>query len=139
MTKIKEIILNNKIVIGVTAVIVTITIVLLVLFIPNNKIRRSYLEKQPYPKSYQQKIEKNIFQTWYDKENLPKKFKKITDYLKLQNPEYTYLYDDTDIEQFVKTHYPEYFDSYIMINPKYGAARADFFRYMVVSLRGCIF
>ena len=140
MAKIKEIILNNKIVISVTAVIITITIVLLVLFIPTNKMRRSYFRKQPYPKPYQQKIEKNIFQTWYDKENLPKKFKKITDYLKLQNPEYTYhLYDDTDIEQFVKTHYPEYFDSYMMINPKYGAARADFFRYMVVYHYGGVY
>ena len=103
------------------------------------RMKKSYFKKQPYPKPYQQKIEKNIFQIWIGSK-LPKKFKKLSDYLKLQNPEYMYhLYDDTDIEKFIKTHYPEYLESYMSINSEYGPAKADFARYLLIYHYGGVY
>ena len=88
---------------------------------------------------YKQKIEKNIFQIWKDK-NLPKKFKKITEYLKKQNPEYNYyLYDDNDMEKFVKKYYPQYWNSYNSIAKEYIVAKGDFFRYMIIYHYGGVY
>ena len=110
------------------------------LFTPYNKMNVDHYEKfNSKLKPYKQKIEKNIFQT-FGGGAMPEKFKKITKYLKLQNPEYKYhLYDDNDILAFITTHYPEYLESYNMINSDYGAAKADFFRYMVVYHYGGVY
>lgn len=50
------------------------------------------------------------------------------------------LYDDTDI----KTYLSKYFGGTVLaafskINPKYGAARADFFRYLVILREGGVY
>ena len=100
---------------------------------------RRYNKKFLKRKPYYQNIEKNIFQTWRTKD-IPDEFKYITEYLKLQNPEYNYyLYDDDDIDNFIKTYYPKYWTSYKMLAPEYGAARADFFRYMVIYHYGGVY
>jgi mannosyltransferase OCH1-like enzyme len=100
---------------------------------------RRYNKKFMKRKPYSQNIEKNIFQTWRTKD-IPQEFKYITEYLKLQNPEYNYyLYDDDDIDNFIKTYYPKYWTSYKMLAPEYGAARADFFRYMVIYHYGGVY
>lgn len=113
------------------------------LFTPFNQMNiehyKKYNEKFMKRKPYKQNIEKNIFQTWFTKD-LPKNFQKIVEYLRVQNPEYKYyLYDDNEIENFIKTNYPEYWNSYKMLNSQYGAARADFFRYMVVYHYGGVY
>ena len=98
-----------------------------------------YNKKFLKKKTYTQNIEKNIFQTWHTK-NIPDEFKSIVKFLRLQNPEYKYhIYDNDDIEHFIKKYYPEYWESYNMIDPQYGAARADFFRYMVVYHYGGVY
>ena len=84
-------------------------------------------------------IEKNIFQTAWSK-NLPKKYTKLINKLKKQNPEYKYhLFDDDDMNNFVRENYPKYWETFNMINPEYIVAKADYFRYMVVYHYGGVY
>jgi len=47
------------------------------------------------------------------------------------------LYDDNDVLAFIKERgTPEELSAYQLINPRYGAARADFFRYFVLYHEG---
>ena len=54
------------------------------------------------------------------------------------NPGWTYrFYDDADCRDFIEGNYgPQLVDAYNQINPIYGAARADLFRYMVIYKTG---
>lgn len=50
------------------------------------------------------------------------------------------LYDDRDIESFINAEYGErMLRHYARINPRYGAARADFFRYLLLYRRGGVY
>lgn len=50
------------------------------------------------------------------------------------------LYDDRAIEQFISDHYPaEFLAAYFRIKPEYGAARADFFRYLAIYRMGGVY
>jgi len=99
------------------------------------KYNKHFMKQRLHP----QAIERNIFQIWIG-ESLPEKFKSIIEYLKLQNPEYKHsLYDAPAIEVFINKYYPQYKTSYYMIDPVYAAARADFFRYMVVYHYGGVY
>ena len=86
-------------------------------------------------------IPKNIYQLIPDKNNINKKFKKNIEYIKKLNPNWTHtLYDDNDIIEYIKKYYPSYIlDLYNRINPKYGAARADFFRYLLMYKEGGVY
>ncbi len=57
------------------------------------------------------------------------------------NPSYAHrLYDDDDIETFIADHYgPDMYSLYRQINPLYGAAKADFFRYLLIYKVGGIY
>jgi inositol phosphorylceramide mannosyltransferase catalytic subunit len=84
-------------------------------------------------------IPKIIHQTYY-KKTLPHELQENVDYLKKLNPDWEYkLYDDADIEIYIKEHYPQILHLYQSINPSYGAARADFFRYLVMYKEGGIY
>ena len=91
----------------------------------NNKIGSQY-------------IPKNIFQLIKDKNNINPSFQKNIDYIKNLNPEWKYiLLDDNDMVEYMKKNYPPYIlDIYNMINPKYGAAKADFLRYLILYKEG---
>ena len=94
-----------------------------------------------YPKNiiYKQKIPKNIFQTYYTK-YLPLIYKKITNHLQKQNPEYKYyLFDNKDMDNFVKNNYPQYWKSFNSIADDYIVAKSDFFRYMVIYHYGGVY
>jgi len=94
-----------------------------------------------YPKNiiYEQKIPKNIFQTYYTK-NLPLNYKKITNHLIKQNQEYKYyLFDNKDMHNFVKNNYPQYWKSFNSIADDYIVAKSDFFRYMVIYHYGGVY
>jgi mannosyltransferase OCH1-like enzyme len=86
-------------------------------------------------------IPKKIFQTIADKTKIDPAFQENIDKLKSQNPDWEYtLFDDSDIETYIKDHYgKEYLDCYNMINPKYGAAKADFFRYLLMYREGGVY
>lgn len=79
-------------------------------------------------------IPKIIHQTYFKKVNLPRHVEKNIEFLKAKNPGWEYrLYDDNDIVDFIKAHYsPEILRIYNKINPKFGAARADLFRYLLI-------
>ena len=75
-------------------------------------------------------IPRIIHQTW--------KTKKLTDFYhkcsntwKKFNPSFDYrFYDDTDCELFVKTHYPDFYDTYREMQKP--VEKADLFRYLIV-------
>lgn len=84
-------------------------------------------------------IPKIIHQTYFSK-NLPVELQRNINQLKLMNPNWSYkIYDDKDIEDYIKFHYPELFKFYCKINPIYGAARADFFRYLLIYNEGGLY
>jgi mannosyltransferase OCH1-like enzyme len=86
-------------------------------------------------------IPKKIHQTYHNKHVLPEAICKNIEKIKALNPGWKYyLYDDNDIKAFIKTHYnEEMWKIYNMINPKYGAARADFFRYLLLYIEGGVY
>jgi len=61
--------------------------------------------------------------------------------LRAQNPGWQYrLYDDADIRQFIAQNYgAETLRYYKRINPIYGPAKADFFRYLLVYKMGGVY
>lgn len=134
----------NKILLIILSIILILIIIWTVWFVPNQytinlnrKINK--FKKKTKPTDYPQKIQKNIFQTYHTK-ILPDKLKQIVELLKAQNPEYKYyIYDDNDIDSFIKENYPEYYNSYKKINKRYSAARADFFRYMIIYQYGGVY
>ena len=86
-------------------------------------------------------IPKKIFQLIADKKNIDPKFQKNIDYIRKLNPEWKYtLMDDVDIIEYIRDYYePEILESYLRINPKYGAARADLFRYLLMYREGGVY
>lgn len=83
-------------------------------------------------------IPKIIFQTWYTKE-LPEEIKKSIDKMLEINSNYEYfLYDDNDIEIFIKNNFDDdIFFTYKMLN--IGAAKADLWRYLILYKIGGIY
>lgn len=85
-------------------------------------------------------IPRIIHQT-YAKRELPDALQvNVTD-LKEQNPGWEHrLYDDAAIESFILDAYgQDVLSAYLRIDPLYGAARADLFRYLVVYKIGGIY
>lgn len=83
-------------------------------------------------------IEKNIFQTFINSE-LPEPIVGLIEKLKLNNPNYNYyFYTDEAILDFIKTNYSnEIFNAYCKL--QIGAAKADFWRYLVLYKYGGIY
>ncbi len=85
-------------------------------------------------------IPKNIHQTFYTKV-LPSEIEKNVVNIRTLNPGWEYrLYDDDDIVEFIKNNYePFVLGYYNRINPEYGAARADLFRYLLMHKYGGVY
>lgn len=85
-------------------------------------------------------IPKIIHQT-FPTRKLPSQLSEVSGNLCRLNPHWDYrFYDDAAIEQFIAHHYGAYhLDIYSRINPQYGAARADYFRYLVVYKLGGVY
>ena len=77
-----------------------------------------------------ERIPKIIIQTW--KTNIiPQRYMKLINSVKVKNPNYKYLFfTDKDIEEFLKSYYPEYYDTFLKL-PKI-IQKIDFFRYISV-------
>lgn len=86
-------------------------------------------------------IPKVIHQTYYAKTDLPAPLQENTSRIMQMNPSWEYrLYDDTDIETIILQHYgQDMLDIYQLIDPAYGAARADLFRYLLVYAEGGVY
>lgn len=69
------------------------------------------------------------------------KFKEASKITLEKNPFLTeHFYDDEEVERFIKTHYSQrVVDAYNSINKKYGPAKADFFRYLVMYVKGGLY
>ena len=92
--------------------------------------------------NYTQLIPKKIHQTYkYKMNKIPIEFQNIIKDLRNKNPEYAYkLYDDNDIIKYIKQYYgDDMLKIYELINPKYGPARADFFRYLLLFNEGGVY
>lgn len=90
--------------------------------------------------NFQYKIPKNIIQCCLDKNNIDPKFLENIEYIKKLNPDWKYtLYDNSEQEKFISKYYPQYLKYYKAINPKYGAAISDFFRYIIIYDQGGIY
>lgn len=79
-------------------------------------------------------IPKIIHQSFYSKK-LPKEVEENIEKIKRLNPDWEYrFYDDNDIQEFIEERYGKpVLELYYTINPKYGAARADLFRYLLIN------
>ena len=87
----------------------------------------------------QQSIPKIIYQTWKTK-NLDQKLQNVIDKIQKLNPDYKILlFDDNDIENWIK----ENFENEIILNTfkkiKIGAGKADFWRYLILYMNGGIY
>lgn len=98
--------------------------------------RKSFLNSVEKPL----KIPKKIFQLIADKKNISPDFQKNIDFLQTINPDWQYtLYDDNDIIGYLNTYFPDKLKYYLRINSKYGAARADLFRYLLMYREGGVY
>ena len=86
------------------------------------------------------KIPKIIHKT-YPTKNINSDIQNNINNLKRLNPGYKYiLYDDDDIIDFIKNNYSQHIlNTYNSINPEYGPARADYFRYLLMYKKGGIY
>lgn len=86
------------------------------------------------------KIPRIIHQTVPDKNNIGSHVKSCMEKLKDMNSGWKHiLYDDKEIDDFIKTKYPQVYADYMKINPKYGPAKADFFRYLIIYEYGGVY
>lgn len=84
-------------------------------------------------------IPKVIHQTYHSK-NLPPEIQENVHHLKILNPDWQLkIYDDDDITNYISTNYPALLKIYNKINPVYGAAKADFFRYLLIYNEGGVY
>jgi inositol phosphorylceramide mannosyltransferase catalytic subunit len=85
-------------------------------------------------------IPRIIHQT-YPHSNMSDSLRRNVDELRGNNPNWDYrFYDDTRVEKFIDEYYGSrllYY--YSRINPDYGAARADLFRYLVMYRLGGVY
>lgn len=78
-----------------------------------------------------------IYRTWKNKD-LTKQFQEAWDITAENNPDFEQkLFTDLDVNNFIREFdYPGLAKAYNCINPKYGAARADLFRYAILYKNG---
>lgn len=85
-------------------------------------------------------IPKKIYRCHKSKKDI-EKYKKVIDETNKLMPEYEQIiYDDDDILKFIKDNFNDrILKAYLKINPKYGPARADLFRYLIIYLYGGVY
>ena len=86
-------------------------------------------------------IPKIIHQTYASGINLPDGLRSNMEFLRNTNPGWRHVfYDDDAIVAFINAHYSaEVLATYLRINPVYGAARADLFRYLLMFRVGGVY
>lgn len=85
-------------------------------------------------------IPRIIHQTFYDR-NLPPELQASTEALRARNPGWEYrFYDDADIVEFIRSAYgAPMLACYERIDKRYGATRADLFRYLLMYKVGGVY
>jgi mannosyltransferase OCH1-like enzyme len=85
-------------------------------------------------------IPRVIHQT-YKTNDLPTEISEVVQRLKDMNPTFEYkFYNDNDCVEFIKENYDEEtLNLYLSINPNYGSAKSDFFRYLLMYKVGGVY
>jgi mannosyltransferase OCH1-like enzyme len=84
-------------------------------------------------------LPKIIHQTYPDRQ-LPSCYKQNIFRIKQLNPGWDYrFYDDEDIKDYIARNFPEVLDYYHRIDKRYGVAKADLFRYLLIYNEGGIY
>lgn len=84
-------------------------------------------------------LPKIIHQTYPDRQ-LPSFYQQNIARIKQLSPGWDYrFYDDKDIQDYIARHFPEILNYYHRIDARYGAAKADLFRYLVIYKEGGIY
>jgi hypothetical protein len=87
--------------------------------------------------NYEQKIPKIIWQTMKSNQ-VPAIMKEYADTWIENNPEYEYrFFDDDAIIDFISNDFPDYLEAYKKI--KYGASKADLWRYLIMYKYGGVY
>jgi len=120
------------------ALLALIAIILLLREFPRLNRGGLVLRKENSLRLTQQIIPRIIYRTARGRNDL---YKKAWNMTAKRNPEYRQvIYSDDDMEQFMKLHAdPAVYNAFLRINPKYGAARADIFRYAVLFSKGGVY
>lgn len=86
------------------------------------------------------KIPRIIHQTYFTND-IPLEIQDIIIRLRVNNPNWEYrFYNDNDVLNYIKNNFSDdILCTYLKINKKYGAARADFFRYLVIYKEGGVY
>lgn len=85
-------------------------------------------------------IPKIVYQTWFSKNNIPDTYVQIINHNKNLNPEYDFIiYDDQDLHNLFQNAPISIKNAYLRINPHYGPARSDLFRYYIIYVKGGIY
>ena len=86
---------------------------------------------------YRQKVPKTIWQTMKTNAVPPKMGEWAETWIKL-NPEYHYHFvDDDGVIEFIRANFPDYLHAFERL--KYGASRADLWRYLVIYKYGGVY
>lgn len=102
----------------------------------NHHARRGMLgERQPAAS-----ISKVIYQT-YPTRDVPASIQANIDHIQALNPGWRYqLFTDEEVLGFITSEFgPDMRDYYLRIDPAYGAARMDLFRYLLIYARGGVY
>lgn len=84
-------------------------------------------------------LPKIIHQTYADR-NIPAAYRKNIEQIKRLCPGWEYrFYDNGDVRDYIAGNFPGYLKYYDCIDSRYGAARADFFRYLVIYKEGGVY
>ena len=86
-------------------------------------------------------IPRCIHMTASDRNNLPDEIRANLDAIRALNPGWELrVYDDADIRTFIESTYgPSVLAIQLLIDPRYGAARADCFRYLCLYAEGGVY
>ena len=85
----------------------------------------------------EQRIPKDVYQVCSDKRTLSLAIRANIKLMQDNNPDYKFhLFDNEERLELLANYNKELYKAYCKINPKYGAARADFFRYIWVYKNG---
>ncbi|MGI4848504.1 MAG: glycosyltransferase family 32 protein [Janthinobacterium lividum] len=86
-------------------------------------------------------IPKLIHQCFFTVTGMPEALHQNVENIKSANPDWQHtLYDDSMMEAFIASAYgPVILSKYLRINPRYGAARVDLFRYLLLYKVGGLY
>lgn len=116
-----------------------IVIIILFIFVLSfNSYRKKYIENYI---DYFSNIPRIIHQTYSSYDNIPDCVKKVMKENEKNNPQYTFkFYDDDAIVEYIKYNTSQQtYEAFSKLNPKCGACKADFFRYIILYKEGGVY